>query len=76
MTVRLRNPGQARRAIVRPATVPRLVIVLELEAAPRLYVECEREGDERRLRAWIASSADIRELAVRATEIARERRAA
>jgi hypothetical protein len=48
---------------------PSLVIVLALEAAPRLFFDCMNEGEERRLREWLLAHEELLELAVRALEL-------
>ena len=35
--------------------VPALVVRVELEAAPQAYFDCVNEGEERRLRDWLAA---------------------
>jgi hypothetical protein len=57
-------------------SAPSLHIVLELEAAPRVYCDWLRESDELRMADWLDAHPDHRELIDRALEIAAEERAA
>ncbi len=57
-------------------SAPAVLIVLELEAAPRVVVDALDEGDELRLAAWLEACPDYSELVARALELEHERRAA
>lgn len=49
------------------ASAPAVVIRLELEAAPRVYVEAASRGERHRLLDWINSNSDLRAI-VRAAD--------
>ena len=51
---------------------PALQIVLAVEAAPTLRLDCVTEGDQERLLDWIYASDDLRELVERALKLANE----
>lgn len=57
-------------------SVPSVVIVLGLEAAPLIYVDARREGEAQRLAFWLASHPDVAALLQRAIELAEKARAA
>ena len=50
------------------ACPPRLVIVLPLEAGPRVYADSVDEWEESRLRDWICAHPELAELLDRALE--------
>jgi hypothetical protein len=49
--------------------VPAVVIRIELEAVPQLYLEVMTEGEELRLVDWVNGWAELRELVERALEL-------
>lgn len=57
-------------------SAPAIVIRLELEAAPRVYMEALHEGDGARLGQWLASRVELLELVELAMRLENERRAA
>lgn len=54
---------------------PRVAIVLELEASPRVYVDVSSHEEEQRLLHWLRSSGYWRRLVELAIELAEERAA-
>jgi hypothetical protein len=66
-------PGSDTRLLNPPA----LVIRLELEAAPKIYVHTLNEGEEKRLTHWLTEARpQYGELVARAFELAEQERAA
>jgi hypothetical protein len=62
----------AREDGVQYACPPRLVIVLSLEAGPRVYADSVDEWETSRLQDWIRSHEDLAELLDRALSIREE----
>jgi hypothetical protein len=62
----VRTDGTTAASVHRPA----LVIRLEVEAAPALIVDCQVDGEERRLRDWITASPRLCALVADALELA------
>jgi hypothetical protein len=54
---------------------PAVVIRLELEAAPRVYVDCLNGREEARLRDWLDSKPELADLAAWALQLAGEAKA-
>lgn len=48
---------------------PSLSIVLELEAPPRVYLDCANGAEEERLRDWINASEALCDLVIDALEL-------
>ena len=73
-----RRPGSRplELADVSLARSPAVVIRLELEAAPRLYVEVRTEGEHLRLCDAIAADAQLADLVRQAARLADARRPA
>jgi hypothetical protein len=57
-------------------SAPSVHIVLELEATPRVYCDYLHDGEEDRMRDWLAGHDDYLELIDRALELATRERAA
>jgi hypothetical protein len=57
-------------------TAPSVHIVLELEAAPRVYCDYLHDGEDARMVDWLAGHDEYRELIDRALEVAERERAA
>ena len=55
---------------------PAVVIRLELEAAPLVYVDTLRKSDANRLKDWLQTHDEYGALVARAMELAKEARAA
>jgi hypothetical protein len=57
-------------------SAPALVIVLGLEAAPRVLFDCINDGEWERLEEWFAAHPELLDPAVRALELRAELEAA
>jgi hypothetical protein len=55
---------------------PSIVIRLPLEAPPRVYMDALREGEELRLRDWLAAHPELEALISAAEEVAADMRRA
>lgn len=56
-------------------TPPRLTIRLPLEGIPSIWVHCDCEGDEKRIRYWIASRPELQDIVDRVLQLAGEKAA-
>jgi len=54
---------------------PSIVITLALEQSPRVHLVCANSSEEQRLREYIATQTDLRELVEVACQLERERAA-
>jgi hypothetical protein len=57
-------------------SAPALVIVLELEAAPRVLFDCINDAEWERLQEWFTAHPELLDPAVRALELCDELEAA
>ena len=57
-------------------TAPAVVIRFELEAAPKVYKDCDDKGEQRRLEDWLNAHPEYWELLLRARDLAEEAKAA
>jgi hypothetical protein len=55
-------------------SAPRVVIVLEFEAPPRVISICKNEGDQHRLADWLQAHPELEEMVRRAFELDRAER--
>jgi hypothetical protein len=57
-------------------TRPAVLIVLEIEAAPRVWISAASDTEELRVRDWLKSQSELADLVETAIDLAEEARAA